>query len=46
MNPFEEHDAPKVKVVARAPRVSPMTVVVLILVSVCVLILGRTASGY
>lgn len=46
MHPFDKHDAPKVKVAARAPRVSLMPVVLLILVSVSVLILGRTASGY
>lgn len=46
MHPFNKHDAPKVKVAARAHTLPLLPVLVIIVLSVSVLLLGQAASGY
>lgn len=46
MNPMNTNDDVKVKVAAKADTVSSMPVVVILLVSVVVLLISGTPSGY
>jgi len=46
MKPFDTYNDVKVKVAAKADALNTMPIVSLLLVSVIVLLLGGTASGY
>lgn len=46
MHPMKNNDDVKVKVAAKADTLSPMPAVVLLLVSVVVLLISGTPSGY